>query len=106
VIGAPGEGQVTCSELDRSICIWTCFLRRFGIWTGQFEIPIVAPNMARSMMLISGKCDLLRSGWFNLHPDSFCKEIQNLDNKIINIADLQPMLQATPGRGGQVTSSQ
>jgi len=31
------------------------FLRRFRIWTGKFEILIVAPNMARSVIAVKNQ---------------------------------------------------
>ena len=38
-----------------------------GIWTGNFEIPTIAPNMARSVMDVEiRKCHWLCVGWFNL----------------------------------------
>jgi len=76
VIGAPGEGQV---KLDHSICIWDHFLKRFQIWTEKFEIPIVAPNIAKSVII--GKYDQLHLGWFDLYLDLILDEIQNLQTK-------------------------
>jgi len=49
------------------------------MWTGKFEIPIVAPNMARSVKI--RKCDKLRLEWFNLYLDLFFEEILNVDRK-------------------------
>ena len=40
------EDQVTFSDLFHSTCIWTGILRRTYIWSGKFEILIVAPEMA------------------------------------------------------------
>jgi len=37
------------------------------MWTGNFEIPIVAPNVARSVKI--EKYDQLHLGWSNLYLD-------------------------------------
>ena len=72
-------GNMTSSIWDGLTCIWTCFLRRFWIWTGKFQIPIVAPNMARSVKI--WKYDQLHLGWSNLYLDLFFEGILNLDTK-------------------------